>query len=229
MIAHALRRVIGGYVRGFLPRYRGGVALSGRSADSEAVSAIPAEIWPPLRPYPLVYFIEPASLCNAACVFCHYPQLRDGGKPTTVAQGETFAKALQLIKKDCALRGVRKVSISLTPTTGDILVNRDWGQYLDAVADIDIVDWIDVVTNGILLRERDVETLVRFKRPQVLNFSISAGGLDRETYKMMFGVDKFETVRRNTNRLMQALKDADVKLNVAINLRVPDASRVSHE
>lgn len=229
MVAQALRRVFGDYVAGWLPWDRGSRTVPAAPAPPAAAVSSATEVWPPPRPYPLVYFIEPASLCNAACVFCHYPQLRDQGKSTVVARGETFAKALDLVKRDCALRNVRKVSISLTPTTGDILVNRNWGQYLDAVADIEIVDWIDVVTNGILLRERDIETLVRFKRPEVLNFSISVGGLDRATYKAMFGVDKFEAVRRNVNRLMRALKDAGVKLNVAVNMRVPDAGPVTQD
>lgn len=233
MIAQLLNKIWGGLTERQPPISGGNISPSAAAQPAAVEPPVaaepPAEVWPPPRPYPLVYFIEPASLCNAACVFCHYPQLRDQGKPTTVARNETFAKALALIEADCKLRQIRKVSISLTPTTGDILVNRNWSDYLNAVADIEIVDWLDVVTNAIVLRERDVETLIRFKRLSVLNFSISVGGIDRETYKMMFGVDKFEAVRRNVNRLFRALKAADVKLNVAVNLRVPDATAVTPE
>lgn len=185
--------------------------------------------WPPLRPYPLVYFIEPSSICNAACVFCHYPQLRDAGKPIQNIGEATFDKALDIVRADCARRNVSKVGISLTPTTGDLLVNRRWGEFVQKALDLEFADWVDVVTNAILMKGDNIETIASLRHSDKLNLCLSTGGVDRETYRTMFGVDRFETVRKNINELLAVLAARNVKMNVAINLRVPDGAAISDE
>jgi len=77
--------------------------------------------------------------------------------PRVARGGRNVRQSAELIKKYVRIARGADGEASLTPTTGDVLVNRYWGQYLDAVADIESVGWIECVTTGILvLLERDV-------------------------------------------------------------------------
>lgn len=193
----------------------------------------PELVWPPHRNYPLVYFIEPSSICNAACIFCHYPQLRDSGKRIVVAEDATVEKAIALVEADIEARGIGALGyfpgVSLTPTTGDILVNRNWMDYAKRILPMPKVGWLDMVSNGILLNEKNIDALLALEHREKINFSLSTGGLDRETYKFMFGTDMFDKVRANINLLMKTLKERDIRLNVAVNLRVPEAEGITPE
>jgi hypothetical protein len=155
--------------------------------------------------------------------------MRDQGKKNLIAKNETIEKAISFLKNDVDQRGLKKLGISLTPTTGDILINKMWGIYATNILQLHFVDWLDIVTNGILLDEDNVRIICNLPNMQKLNFSISVGGVDRETYQLMFGTDMFNKVRKNINHFMKELKDKNIKLNVAINLRVPDSKKISQE
>ena len=91
------------------------------------------------------YYLELSSICNAECIFCTYPILRDHGKELMKMAGGHFDRALDLMKKN------PRSSVSLTPTTGDILVDGRWAESLQCVLDLDFVDDVHFYTYGILL------------------------------------------------------------------------------
>lgn len=185
------------------------------------------EPWPPARAKPLLYFVEPSSLCNAACIFCHYPQLRDAGKHTDNASDKTIDKSIEILQLDAKHRDLNNIGVSLTPTTGDILINKNWFNYAKTLLNQPFVGWLDIVTNGILLNSVNIEKLAQLTPIEKLDFSISVGGLDKETYAFMFGTDMFNKVQRNIQNLFDYLINNNIKLNVTIRLRVPDAAKIS--
>lgn len=185
--------------------------------------------WPPHRAKPLLYFVEPTSLCNAACIFCHYPQLKASGKSTDNSSDSHMMNALAILKTDAERRQLDNIGVSLTPTTGDVLVNKDWAGYARQILNLSFVGWMDLVTNGILLDKKNIEQLCDLSPIEKLDFSISVGGIDRETYKFMFGTDMFVKVQRNVRLLFETLIEKNLKLNITVRLRVPDAAKISRE
>jgi len=188
----------------------------------------PPKVWPPVRPYPLTYFIEPSSTCNAACIFCHYIDQKNQGKETKNIEDVTYSKAVNLIRKDAEYRNIKKVGVSITPTTGEALVNRNWEKFLYEFLNFEFSDRVDIVSNGILMNQKNIDKLCAAPNIHKLDVGISLGGIDRETYKIMFQNDKFDKVVKNINLLFKNLQDKNLIMNVWLNLRVPDKSKISN-
>lgn len=161
-----------------------------------------------IRPHSL--FIEGTNICNARCVFCAYPQMK---RPKTAMPMETFRR---IVEEYLTLgRG----EVDLTPIVGDPFVDRHLFERLDFLAAQPRVTGYHFYTNAILMKPDIIERLVAHDE----RFAIfcSFGGFDRETYRTMMGVDKFEEAVTNIRGLIDAKQRARSRICVQVNLRVP--------
>lgn len=160
------------------------------------------------------YSIELSSICNARCVFCSYPAISQIDKSDQNMTDLTFGQVLDFIKKK------PKQAISLTPIVGEIFVNKNWNIYLQEILDISDIKYVGIITNGILLTERNLKKLIALRNVNKLGISISVGGLNRSDYETCFGVDKFHRVSENINRLVSQLKERNLSVPVRVELRL---------
>ena len=167
------------------------------------------------------YYIELTNRCNAECVFCPYVPLREGGKPLMSMSDDIFEKAIALIKTQ------KRPSILLTPTTGEIFMNIKWDHYIQRILDMDFVESSYFYTNGLLLNAQNREKFVHLKNLHKLSLSFSVGGIDRETYKYMYGKDKFDVVVENISEFLKALKDCSLEVPVVVDIKLPKNARFS--
>ncbi|MCX5789400.1 MAG: radical SAM protein [Elusimicrobia bacterium] len=161
-----------------------------------------------VRPHAL--YIEGTNICNAACVFCAYPQMQ---RPKVTMTMEVFRKAVD----EYAALGLREVD--LTPIVGDPFVDPHLFERLDYLKAKPEVKRFHFYTNTILLRPGTAERLMGYGE----RFWIfcSFGGFDRETYHRVMGVDRLEQAVANIRTLIETKKAAGSTVGLHVNLRVP--------
>lgn len=165
-----------------------------------------------IRPHTL--YIEGTNICNARCVFCAYPQME---RPKATMPMEIFRK---VVDEYLALgRG----EIDLTPIVGDPFVDKHLFERLDLLAARADVTGFHFYTNAILMKPESIARLAGYDG----RFTIfcSFGGFDRETYRVVMGVDKFGEAMANIRALIEAKKATGSAINVQVNLRIPKGNR----
>jgi MoaA/NifB/PqqE/SkfB family radical SAM enzyme len=160
------------------------------------------------RIYPLHIDLGATKLCQARCVYCYgtFQKMSGDIVPRNV---------LLNLFEDAPKLGVKSMTI-----TGDGEPNLN-----PAVYDACIVgkrNGLDIgfATNGILLDDKQMITLLQ--NCTWVRFNLS--GVDRESYKKIHGVDKWEVVSKNIWRMVRLKKD--LKSNCTLGLQmvlIPDA------
>lgn len=167
---------------------------------------------------------EISSACNARCVFCLYPEIVKSGKRLKNMDAETFEKALESIKQ------TNYSLLSFTPTTGDIFMNKDWALYVEQIGELTNIKQLFFYSNAILLNEENqsklIELLKKDVNRKIFALLFSVGGIDRETYNTMFGVDKFDVVKENINGFLKKLKENDIIVKVGLEFRLPKNNKL---
>lgn len=144
------------------------------------------------REAPLVLQIETTNICNAHCVFCAYPRMR---REKGVMSLPLFEK---IVRDYCAMGGG---PVSLTPVVGDALLDPHLLERLAILKARPEIGQISLTTNAIVLdRYADEELSSLMKTLDCIQVSI--GGLDAETYRALYGVDRFPRVKQAMERLM---------------------------
>jgi len=163
-----------------------------------------------------VAFIELSNICNARCVFCPYPQIADSGKKLQNMSEERFSASL---KKAVELGYTR---LAFTPTTGELFANKRWAEHIATALQNEKIKSLYFYSNAILLTDKNIQKILSLPNARKIEkFFFSVGGMDAETYKNMFAVDKFEVVKRNINSLCEMLKNAGSSLKINCELRLP--------
>ena len=163
-----------------------------------------------VRAWPHSLYLEGTNICNAACVFCAYPQMI---RPKTVMTLELFRS---VVDQYLAMGGDE---VDLTPIVGDPFADGKLFERLDAVAARPKVRRFHFFTNAIGMRPELGEKLLGYGAR--LTVYISFGGFDRETYRKVFGADKFDAVTANVRALIEAKRRTGAALAIQINLRTP--------
>ncbi len=170
---------------------------------------------------------EISSACNARCIFCLYPDIIKSGKRLKNMDKETFAKAVEKIEQS------NYSLISFTPTTGDIFMNKEWEYFVEQMLYVSKIKQIFFYSNAILLNDSNqdklIEILKKDKKKKIFALLFSLGGLDRETYNIMFGVDKFNEVLENINQFQKKLKDQNILVRVSLEFRLPKNHKLDFE
>ena len=163
---------------------------------------------------------ELTNICNARCIFCPYPDFLKTDKKFVRMDFESYDKALQTIEKlDYSL-------ISFTPTTGDTLLHPDWDKMMAKAMQMDKIKQVIFYSNAILLDEECIEKFVQLikkdKEKKLFSLMFSVGGMDAETYKRIFQVNKFDVVVNNINHFQKRLKEENIIIGIYIKMRIPE-------
>ncbi len=164
--------------------------------------------WVRARPHAL--YIEGTNICNAACVFCAYPQME---RPKASMPLELFRRAVD------QYLALGPGDVDLTPIVGDPFVDKLLFERMDYLRSRPEVKRYHFYTNAILMKPDIVSRLVG--HDDRLAIFCSFGGFDRRTYHEIMGVDKFEAAVANIRNLIDEKVRAGSRIRVQVNLRVP--------
>ncbi|HEY3856979.1 MAG TPA: radical SAM/SPASM domain-containing protein [Verrucomicrobiae bacterium] len=128
--------------------------------------------------------VEVSNICNANCTFCAYQHQT---RPKKVMSSAVFNKAIDDFDQ---LGGGALV---LTPVVGESLVDKDFVEKVRYARSRKNITDIDLNSNGILLTREKFEELAQAGLTRV---SLSISGLEREEYKRVYRVDKFDKIYR---------------------------------
>ncbi len=163
-----------------------------------------------IRRLPKNLHIEGTNICNAKCTFCAYPQMERAKETMPMAEFE------RIIDEYVAMGGKY---VSLTPIVGDPFVDRYLFDRLNYLNQRSQINGFYFYTNAILMKRSISEQLLAYG--DKLNIYVSWGGFDRETYKAIMGVDRFDLVRQNIEAFVEAKFNLGSSTGLTIALRCP--------
>jgi MoaA/NifB/PqqE/SkfB family radical SAM enzyme len=164
------------------------------------------------REAPLLLRIETINVCNAACAFCSYTGMKR-------KKGVMSMALFEKIVKDYADMGGGPVS--LTPVQGDALLDPHLIERIRILEANPKINQITLTTNAIALdRYSDEEVCYLLKTLDCIQLSI--GGLDAETYRTMYSVDRYEKVQQSMNRLLKLKQSIPKHSAIAFAFRTND-------
>jgi MoaA/NifB/PqqE/SkfB family radical SAM enzyme len=155
--------------------------------------------------------IEGTNACNARCRFCGY---QFQARPKTVLPIDLFKKAID--EFDAFGGG----SVGFNPVVGDTLVDPHVVARIRYARGKQNVSRIGLYSNGILLGQVGAGALLS---SGVDDVTISVGGLDRETYRRVFGVDRWHLVYDGLGALLQEneARGHPARIRIALRADVP--------
>lgn len=157
--------------------------------------------------------VSVTNVCNARCSFCAYRLVADTDRPTGVMKMDVFQKALT---EYSALGGK---SIDLTPTVGDPLLDPTLIEKIRFCHEHTNIHDICLTTNAIALCKRDM-----FKQlvdAGATTICISLPGLDVETYKQIYGIDRYPDVIKGMAALMSYNRSRGEPSRIILRFRNP--------
>ena len=158
---------------------------------------------------PLDINIECTNFCPMHCVFC--PNHK-AGRAKTVMDMDLFSK----ICRDFYALGGGAVGLSAMQSdlfSDDLLKQRllELGNYRDRF-------WVHSTTNLVgaaSLDDAELELLLR----TFSYLEISIGGLSREEYLAMFGVNGFDLVMKQLRRIARMVEEKDIPVSLDLSIR----------
>ncbi|MCF2674455.1 radical SAM protein [Fusobacterium varium] len=170
--------------------------------------------------------LELCNFCNALCIFCPWITIKKTDKKFNKMDIKTYEKVLEKISKQCYH------TISFTPTTGELLIHDEWDRYIEKAFNLKNIKNIIFYSNAILLNEKNRNKLLNLlnsKDNKIKELHFSIGGTDKETYKLMYGVDQFENIKNNIRSLLELLKGNEKEVKVLIEIRKPKGNNLDEE
>lgn len=149
---------------------------------------------------PRVVEVETVNICNALCGFCVYKN--NIPKRQEMAE-DTFRNAVEQIAK------LGTDEFVLVPLLGDPLLDRKLMSRLETLSTKETLKTVRLVTNGLALNSWSDEDL-EFLLGTVDRLEISIGP-NRHVYKEMFGLDRFEHLISQLERLAGLIEKASDK------------------
>lgn len=139
------------------------------------------------------------SGCNAKCNFCHNPKAYKGNQ--LVVEKNVYMKTLYELKG----KGFKK--LTLTDCGEPLLLVKEMKDFFKSLkpGDFDVVFFN---TNGILIDDEFIEI---FKNcPVEICINVSLNAPNRELYKEIMGVDAFDKVVKNIDKLYDFLYSVSI-------------------
>lgn len=166
---------------------------------------------------------ELSNICNAQCVFCPYPDMLRTDKKFMHMSESILQENIQ------KLSHFSNALISFTPTTGDTLLHPEWDISISKILENKHISRATMFTNAIRLDEENrIKYLQILKSNNAYKMSelyFSVGGLDAETYKAMYKVDRFEVVKNNISDFITLLLENKICVGIHIHLKMPNSSK----
>ena len=151
-------------------------------------------------------YIEVSSICNAKCIFCNY---RFGYRAKKQMDIEIFRKLAQ----ECHLLGYKK--LNLTSLGGEFFTHPDALSIIKIAKDIGFKH-IGTYTNGILISKFKLNSLLL---SGLDTLRISFPGFNRDEYKLIYGVDKYDDFLNSILMLLESNHKSKKKINLIFEPR----------
>jgi radical SAM protein with 4Fe4S-binding SPASM domain len=160
---------------------------------------------------PVSIAVQAFDACNASCVFCARRKIAPTKEVMT----------LELFGKLCAdYSAIGGGHLGFSPLVADPLIDPLFLSRLEVLERFETIT-PNIFTNGIALADYSDEELKRVLNA-VHHIDISIGGVDREAYKTMYRVDKFDIVWAQLKRL-SALNQGEKTLKLHIRTNRKDS------
>ena len=180
----------------------------------------------PIERFQGSYFHPPAkvlqvsvtNVCNARCSFCAYRLVADTERATGVMKMDVFKKT---VDEYSALGGK---GIDLTPTVGDPLLDPTLIEKVKYCREHTHIEDICLTTNAIAMCKRDMFKQLVDAGANII--CISLPGLDAETYKQVYGIDRYPDVIKAIAALLQYNKERGEPSRVILRFRNPQKPSV---
>ncbi len=112
--------------------------------------------------------------------------------------------------------------LNFTPTTGELLLYEKWSEFIQVALNDDRTESVYFYSNAIMLNDEAVSKITSLKNAhKISTIFFSVGGVDTDSYGLMYGVNKFEAVCTNINNLCEKLAKQDLGIKINCELRVP--------
>lgn len=147
--------------------------------------------------------IEVTNSCNCNCIFC-------ANNKMTRRRNFIDEKIVYRLLKEAYDLGVREVGFY---TTGEPLLNPKLEEYITYAKKLGYI-YTYITTNGILLNDKRIKSLVN---SCVDSIKISINAINKEDYKFIHGVDKFEVVMNNLKNLYNYRKENNSKYKIFVS------------
>ncbi len=166
---------------------------------------------------PLILTMETVSICNAACVFCAYPDME---RKKEIQELSIFEK---VVREYSEMGGG---AVSLTPVMGDALLDPDLMKRFETLKKYPNINQISLTTNGIAFKKYSDDQIKLMLRDLFL-IQLSIGGLDRETYKLLYKVDALSDVLVSAERILKLRNEikSETQLILAFRTNNPHFER----
>ena len=164
-----------------------------------------------IRKRPLSLNLETTTVCNSRCCFCAYPKVR---RKTEHMSMDLFKKILD------DYRELGGGPLGFSPLLSDPLMDPFLLERIRIAADDKHDFWLHMFTNGIGFSNFHDDDMKVFSLLDYIN--ISMGGPDRDGYKSMFCVDKFDAVVKNLARLHSEISRSGSNTKISMHFRVVD-------
>jgi len=152
---------------------------------------------------PQTILIEVTNRCNYACSFCSHSCM-------TRKKSEIEVDLLKRILHEAYNIGVRRVGLY---RTGEMFLCKNISAHIANAKSIGY-EYIYADTNGALANHKNLEECIAAGLDSI-KFSINAG--TRETYKLIHGQDKFDTVISNLKLCYRLKKKLNKKMKLLVS------------
>ena len=146
---------------------------------------------------PRLVFCETVNICNNFCLVCSYEYQT---RPKTTMPIALFQKVLQ----DYSAMGGG--SLSLTPTMGDVLLDKWLVERLKMAEEYSSIRELSFTTNAVMAKlfgDEELDYIINRLR----TVYISVYGIEPEEYRVMTKKDTYEEMVRQTNRILEVARN----------------------
>ncbi|MEK7991810.1 MAG: FkbM family methyltransferase, partial [Thiotrichaceae bacterium] len=155
--------------------------------------------------HPPIIEVETINICNAKCSFCLY-------KDKIVKKKAMEDDLFDVVCTQIAQYGTEQ--LCLTPMLGDPLLDPRLAYHTQKIKQQDNMGILRVVTNGLAFDKHSDEELIQiFNNVDVLEISL---GPNQEVYRQMFGVDRFEHLLKQLQRIVLLMPQVTHKIKKLI-------------
>lgn len=156
--------------------------------------------------------IETSSRCNLGCKFCAYPKRDLEAHPYQIMSTEHFEKIIKDVKK------IGYKNIGLTPTTGDIFMDKKIFEKISLIEKYDFNGFY-FYTNFIPISKEQIKKLIISPKLKFLGISIYGHSLD--TFKKFANSNdvSFKKLLENLNYLYEQISKLKINFKLQIGQR----------
>ena len=162
--------------------------------------------------------IEVTNSCNENCIFC-------GNSKMQRTRGFIKPELVYKVLTDAYVLGTREVGFY---TTGEALLNKDLEKYIEYAKKLGY-NYIYLTTNAVLLEEDRIKSLVK---AGIDSIKLSINAINQKEYQFIHGVDCFEKVISNLEKLYNYRNDNNQNFKIYVSYiatRYTDHSRTEIE